>query len=43
MASYELQRSTTIQADPAQVYSKIIDFREWASWSPWEGMDPDMT
>lgn len=42
MADYEVRRSTTINAQPAQVYDKIANFRNWESWSPWEGMDPSM-
>ena len=42
MATYRVERSTTIDADPATVHALIDDFREWQSWSPWEGLDPDM-
>lgn len=40
--TYTVQRSTTIAASPHEVYRHIIDFREWAAWSPWDEMDPDM-
>ena len=43
MSSYEVTRSTTISAEPQQVYDKIVDLHKWESWSPWEGVDPDMT
>lgn len=43
MATYEVKRATTINADPKAVYSKIVDLHEWPAWSPWEAMDPDMT
>ena len=43
MATYEVKRSTTINAQPQQIYGKIVNLHEWASWSPWEGIDPDMT
>lgn len=40
--TYTVKRSATIQAPPEQVYPHIVDFRRWASWSPWEAMDPSM-
>ena len=43
MASYEVKRSATIDAAPQAVYGKIVDLRKWESWSPWEGVDPEMT
>jgi hypothetical protein len=42
MATYEVKRTTTINAQPQQIYGKIVNLHEWASWSPWEGIDPDM-
>ncbi len=41
--TYTVQRSTTINASPHDVYGQIIDFRKWAEWSPWEEMDPNVT
>lgn len=43
MASYEVRRSITIQAEPKQVYDKIVNLHRWEAWSPWEGLDPEMT
>jgi len=43
MATYEVIRTTTINAQPQQIYGKIVNLHEWASWSPWEGLDPEMT
>ena len=43
MATYEVKRSTTINAQPAQIYGKIVNLHEWPAWSPWEGLDPDVT
>lgn len=40
--TYTVQRSTTIDAPPDEVYGHMIDFRNWTAWSPWEEMDPDM-
>ena len=42
MSGYQVQRSTTINAEPAQVYGNVVDFHRWESWSPWEGLDPEM-
>ena len=43
MASYEVRRSIQIQAEPTQVYDKIVNLHQWDSWSPWEGLDPEIT
>lgn len=43
MASYEVKRSITIDSSPEPIYNKIVNFREWPTWSPWEDMDPNMT
>lgn len=43
MAGFSLSRSTRIQAEPSQVHALLDDFREWQKWSPWEGLDPDMS
>lgn len=40
--SYVVERSTTIAADPQQVWDQVTDFHRWVSWSPWEGLDPDI-
>jgi hypothetical protein len=40
--TYTVQRSAPIAAPPARVYSLIADFHNWTTWSPWEGMDPDL-
>lgn len=42
MATYRVERSTTVDADPATVHALIDDFHEWRSWSPWEDLDPTM-
>jgi uncharacterized protein YndB with AHSA1/START domain len=41
-STYTVERSVTIDAPPPAVYEQIADFRGWAAWSPWEGLDPDM-
>ena len=42
MADFSLSRSTRIQAAPERVHALVDDFHEWQTWSPWEGLDPDM-
>ena len=42
MSSYQVTRSTTIDADPARVHALVNDFREWQRWSPWEDLDPNL-
>ena len=40
--NYVVTRSRTMEADPATVFAKIVDLREWSHWSPWDELDPDM-
>lgn len=40
--TYTVQRSVTVNAPPGRVYPHIIDFHQWANWSPWDEMDPNM-
>jgi hypothetical protein len=40
---FEVQRSTTIAADPARVLGLIDDFHHWTEWSPWEDLDPALS
>lgn len=42
-ATYTIKRSITIDATPAQIHPHLVDFRRWVDWSPWEGLDPDLT
>lgn len=37
-----IERSTNIQAQPTAILAELVDFRRWPSWSPWEGLDPDL-
>lgn len=43
MADFSLSRSIRIEAAPGRVHPLLDDFREWQKWSPWEGLDPDMS
>ena len=38
--TYQVERSTTIAADPQPIYDRLVDFRSWMDWSPWEDLDP---
>jgi hypothetical protein len=42
MAEFSLRRTTTINAPATAIYPLIADLRQWQSWSPWEGLDPDL-
>ena len=41
--TYTVERQALIPAPPARVYVALADFHDWPNWSPWEGLDPDMT
>jgi uncharacterized protein YndB with AHSA1/START domain len=41
-AQFSVTRSTTIEAPPSTVFALVNDFHQWALWSPWEKLDPDM-
>lgn len=39
---FHITRSTEIAAPAAQILPLITNLREWQSWSPWEGLDPNL-
>ena len=39
--SAHVERSVQIDAPPAEVFAVVRDLREFNSWSPWHGIDPD--
>lgn len=41
-ATFRVQRSAFVQAPPDRVFPLVSDFHQWAAWSPWEKMDPDL-
>ncbi|HBX79264.1 MAG TPA: transcriptional regulator [Acidimicrobiaceae bacterium] len=41
--TFEVSRSTVIRAEPASILEQINDLRNWTRWSPWEGIDPQLT
>lgn len=40
--TFRVQRSIDIKAPPEKVFPLIDDYKHWASWSPYEKMDPAM-
>jgi uncharacterized protein YndB with AHSA1/START domain len=40
--TFRMERSTVIKTSPEKVSAKLTDFKQWASWSPWENRDPEM-
>lgn len=36
------RRAARIKSGPEGIWPLLVDFRKWASWSPWEKLDPDM-
>ncbi|MCR5978461.1 transcriptional regulator [Gordonia jinghuaiqii] len=41
--TFRISRSVTVDAPPAAILANLTDFRQWVRWSPWEGVDPDMS
>jgi len=41
-ADFRVVRSTTVAAPAGVVYAQVSDFHNWATWSPWEKLDPNM-
>jgi Polyketide cyclase / dehydrase and lipid transport len=42
-STFEVKRSTVINAPAPTIQQLINDFHEWPKWSPWEDIDPQMT
>jgi carbon monoxide dehydrogenase subunit G len=40
--TFRVQRSTSIKAPPGKIFPFINDFQNWAAWSPYEKLDPQM-
>ena len=40
--SFRVERSITIKAPPEKIFGLINDFHNFATWSPWEHLDPNM-
>jgi Polyketide cyclase / dehydrase and lipid transport len=41
--TFLIQRRATVKAAAGKVFPCINDFHNWASWSPFEKLDPNMT
>jgi Polyketide cyclase / dehydrase and lipid transport len=41
-STFEIKRSLLINASPEVVFAQVNDFKSWATWSPWDHMDPSM-
>ena len=41
--TYQVERSTTIAAEPPAILAQLVDFHAWSRWSPWEDIDPGMS
>lgn len=41
-ANFRVQRSALMPAPPSAIFPLISDFHQWARWSPWEHLDPNM-
>lgn len=39
---YSISRTAVLDAPAPAVFAQLEDFHEWANWSPWESVDPDM-
>lgn len=40
--TFRVQRTTSIQAPPDEIFPLIADLRGWTAWSPYETKDPEM-
>ena len=41
--TFRVARSAHLKAPADRVLALLQDFREWAKWSPWEKLDPNLT
>jgi hypothetical protein len=41
-ATFHIERSVAIAAPPERAFSQVVDFHQWATWSPFDKLDPDM-
>jgi uncharacterized protein YndB with AHSA1/START domain len=40
--TFRVERKMEIKAAPDKVFAVVDDFHQWAAWSPWEHLDPNM-
>lgn len=43
MALFIISRSIDIAAPAARIHGLISDYHRWVDWSPWEGIDPNLS
>lgn len=41
--TYVVERATSIDAAPSEVFPHLSDYHNWGEWSPWDELDPEMT
>ena len=39
---FVVEREQRIEGTAGAVFERIVDFRRWQSWSPWEDIDPNL-
>ena len=39
---FRVERSAEINAAPEKIFPLIAELQAWQSWSPWEGLDPEL-
>lgn len=42
MGTYVVERRTVVHAPAERVRAHVRDFHQWVTWSPWEGLDPEL-
>ncbi|MCP5493739.1 MAG: SRPBCC family protein [Leptospiraceae bacterium] len=40
--SYRVERKIEIKTSPEKVFDSVNNLKNWALWSPWDKLDPDM-
>lgn len=41
-SDFRIERSISVSAPPSAPFARVIDFRKWNAWSPWDKLDPNM-
>ena len=39
---YVVERRARVSAPRSTILERIVDFRRWQTWSPWEDVDPSL-
>jgi uncharacterized protein YndB with AHSA1/START domain len=42
-AAFHVERSIAIAAPPESAFTQVNDFHQWATWSPYEKLDPNLS